>query len=258
MLEKRIRSFMETQKGNIAVVIKNLKTREEIKINEKQVFPSASTIKLAIMSELLNKVNEGIIKLDDSIELTEAMKTGGDGVLKELNIGHKFTLEEIMILMIIVSDNTATNILIDLLGMNNINAAIETLGLKNTRLQRKMMDSQAAREGKENLITAEDLAYLLELIYTGRNINNKYSDMMVNIMKRQQVKGRLDLYLPDDIVVAHKTGDLDCLEHDAGIVYLPKNHYIICVLTNETTTNKDGREIIGKISKLAYDEYTGK
>ncbi|HYE81938.1 MAG TPA: serine hydrolase [Clostridia bacterium] len=255
MLEHKIKEFIKTQNGNVAIAVKNLKTNEEIKINENLVFPSASTIKLAIMSELLNRVNEGSIKLEDTIELTEGMKTGGDGIFKELNCGHRFTLEEIMTMMIIVSDNMATNILINLLGMDNINATIKKLGLKNTKLQRKMMDSQAAREGRENLITANDLAYILELIYHGRNINKKYSDMMLSILKRQQVRGRLDLYLPEEVLVAHKTGDLDRLEHDAGIVYLANCEYIICVLTNETETNKDGREIIGKISKIVYDEY---
>lgn len=255
MLENKIREFIKTQKGNIAVVVKNLRTNEEIKINENFVFPSASTIKLGIMSELLNKIYEGSFKLSDTIELTQDLKTGGDGILKELNYGHKFTLEEIMTLMIIISDNMATNILINLLGMNNINETIKNLGLENTKLQRKMMDSQAAREGRENFITANDLAHILELIYKGENINKKYSDLILSILKRQQVRGRLDLYLPEDIVIAHKTGDLDNLEHDAGIVYLSDKEYIICILTNQTETNKAGREIIGKISKIVYDEY---
>ncbi|MDF2519692.1 MAG: serine hydrolase [Clostridia bacterium] len=255
MLERKIIEFIETQKGNVAVVVKNLKTMEEIRINENLVFPSASTIKLAIMSELLNKVNEGAINLEDTIELTEGMKTGGDGILKELMPGHRFALEEIMTLMIIVSDNMASNILIDLLGMDNINAAIRNLGLGSTKLQRRMMDSRAAKEGRENLTTAKDLAHLLELIYQGQNINKKYSDMMLDVLKRQQVSGRLDLYLPEKVVTAHKTGDLDRLEHDAGIIYLQDREYIICILTNETETNKDGREIIGKISKMVYEEY---
>lgn len=255
MLENKIIDFIKTQKGNVAVVVKNLTTNEEIKINEKLVFPSASTIKLAIMSELLSKVNEGRLNLDDTIELTKDMKTGGDGILKELNYGHKFTLEEIMTLMIIVSDNMATNILINLLGMNSINETIQKIGLKSTKLQRKMMDSQASKEGRENLISADDLVHILELIYKGRNINEKYSELMISILKRQQVRGRLDLYLPEEVVIAHKTGDLDNLEHDAGIVYLPNKEYIICVLTNQTETNKEGREIIGKISKMVYEEY---
>jgi len=255
MLENKIKEFIRTQKGNVAVVVKNLRTNEEIKINENLVFPSASTIKLAIMSELLSKVNEGRFNLHDTIELTEDMKTGGDGILKELNYGHKFTLEEIMTLMIIISDNMATNILINLLGMNSINETIQKLGLKSTKLQRKMMDSQASKEGRENLVSAYDLVHILELIYKGRNINEKYSELMISILKRQQVRGRLDLYLPEEVVIAHKTGDLNNLEHDSGIVYLSNMEYIICVLTNETETNKDGREIIGKISKIVYEEY---
>jgi len=255
MLENKIREFIKTQKGNVAVVVKNFKTDKEIKINEYLVFPSASTIKLVIMSELLSKVNEGALNLDDTIELTEDLKTGGDGILKELNYGHKFTLEEVMTLMIIVSDNMATNILINLLGINNINAKIQNLGLENTKLQRRMMDSQAAKEGRENFITANDLAHILVLIYKGKNINKKYSDLMLSILKRQQVKGRLDLYLPEEVVIAHKTGDLNNLEHDAGIIYIPNKEYLICVLTNETETNKDGREIIGKISEMVYNEY---
>ncbi len=255
MLEDKIREFISTQKGNVAVVVKNLKTDEEIKINENLVFPSASTIKLAIMTELLNKVNAGKLNLEDKIELTEDMKTGGDGILKELDYGHEFSLKEIMILMIIVSDNMATNILINLLGMDNINEAIVSLGLSNTKLQRKMMDSQAAREGRENLITAMDSAHFLELIYYGDAINREYSNLMLDVLKRQQVRGRLDLYLPEEVVIAHKTGDLDNLEHDAGIVYAPDNEYVICVLTNETETNKDGREIIGRISKMVYEKF---
>jgi len=254
MLERRIREFINTQKGNIAVFVKDLRTGEEIRINENRVFPAASTIKISIMSELFNRINEGVLDFNDTVEIRENMRTGGDGILKELEPGHKFTLKELATLMIILSDNMATNILINLLGMDNINSTIQKLGLPNTRLQRMMMDTQAAREGRENYITASDLASILELIYNGQNINKSYSDIMLDILKRQQVRGRLDLYLPEDIVIAHKTGDLDNLEHDAGIVYLPEKEYIICVLTNETKTNKDGREIIGVISKMVYDK----
>jgi beta-lactamase class A len=254
MLESKIRDYIKTQKGNIAVFVKDLSTNEEIKINENLVFPSASTIKISIMSELFSKINDGVFDFNDTVEINENMRTGGDGILKDLEPGHKFTLKELTTLMIILSDNMATNILIDLLGMDNINSTIQKLGLPNTRLQRKMMDSQAAREGRENYITASDLANILELIYSGENVNKKYSGIMLDILKRQQVRGRLDLYLPEDTVIAHKTGDLDNLEHDGGIVYLPEKEYIVCVLTNDTETNKDGREIIGKISKMVYDK----
>jgi beta-lactamase class A len=157
--------------------------------------------------------------------------------------------------MIIISDNTAANLLIDMAGMDNVNKMAEDMGLRSTKLQRRMMDSAAARAGRENLTCAVDMHHILKLIYEGKAIDEYYSCMMPDILKRQQVGGRLNLYLPDDITIAHKTGDLDRLEHDVGIVYLPGCDYIICVLTNKTITNKDGREIIGKISKAVYDCY---
>jgi|LSQX01.1.fsa_nt_gb beta-lactamase class A len=256
MLEEKLKEYIDTQKGNVAVIIKNLKNNSEIKINSDMEFPSASIIKIAIMSELFNKINQGIYEIDDIIEIKEEMKTGGDGILKELYSGHKFTLKEICTLMIIVSDNTATNILIDLLGLDNINIAANKLGLKKTKLQRKMMDSLAVKEGRNNFTSADDFALILELIYKCENVNEIYSNMMLNILKKQQVRGRLDLYLPEEVVIAHKTGDLDNLEHDGGIVFLPDREYIICVLTNEVVSNKDGREIIGTISKMVYDKMT--
>jgi len=157
--------------------------------------------------------------------------------------------------MIIISDNMATNILIDLLGINNINNTAEQLGLKQTVLQRKMMDFKAKASGKDNFTCANDMAHILELIYTGKAINNESSKIMLNILLRQQVNGSLNLYLPGEVKIAHKTGDLDNLEHDVGIVYLPTTNYIICVLTNNLKSNKEGREIIGLISKAVYDGF---
>ena len=254
MLEDKLKKFIDEQKGNVAVSIKDLRSGKEIKINADMEFPSASIIKIAIMSELFNKINEGVYRLDDVIEIKEEMKTGGDGILKELDYGHRFTLIEICTLMIIVSDNMATNILIDLLSMDKINSCITKLGMKKTRLQRKMMDSLAVKEGRNNFTSAEDFSLVLELIYRGENANEVYSNIMLNILKKQQVRGRLDLYLPEGVLIAHKTGDLDNLEHDGGIVFLPEKEYIICVLTNEVNSNKDGREIIGEISRMVYDE----
>ena len=130
MLEEKIRNYIKTQKGNVAVAVKDLKSNMKIRINGDMEFPSASTIKVFIMSELFNKINEGAYKLDDKIEITEEMKTDGDGILKELNCGHKFTIKEICTLMIILSDNMATNILINMLGMDNINSNIKNFGMK--------------------------------------------------------------------------------------------------------------------------------
>lgn len=258
MLEYKLKEYIAAQKGSVAVVIKGLRSGEEININENLLFPAASTIKLAIMSALLEQAAAGALQLEHRIELTEAMKTGGDGSLQNMESGRRFTLDELLDWMIIVSDNTAANIFIDLLGMENINHTIKSVGLRDTSLQRRMMDFKAAAEGRENIITAKDLAKLLEWIYKGQLISQQDSLKMLEILKRQQVKGRLDLYLPGDVVIAHKAGDLDRVEHDAGIVYLENNEYILCVLTKNVESNEMGRTIIGRISRLVYEAFLEK
>lgn len=249
---ENIKRLIDENNGVTAVAFKNLKTNSSMMINEEIFFPAASTIKLVILSTLISEISKGTMKLEHTITLLNMHMCGGDGVLKEFNEGHKFTLYEIAKLMIILSDNAAANILIDLLSMEKINQMAEELDMSSTKLNRKMMDSEAARMGKENITTAKDLCHFLELIYRGKVINKVYSKIILGILLKQQIGGRLNLYLPEEVVIAHKTGDLHKLEHDVGIVYNYSNDYILCVLTKNLKTNKDGREIIGKISLEVY------
>ncbi|MBV1821139.1 serine hydrolase [Clostridium cochlearium] len=252
-LKELVQEIIDNSHSDVAVVVKSFKDNSTFMINEYMVFPSASTIKLLIMARIMKEVKEKKRNLEDKIILKDVYKCGGDGILKELNDGHIFTLKEVITLMIIVSDNTATNILIDMIGMDNINCMGKELGLTNTELRRKMMDSEAVKMGRENVTTAKDLSCILEMIYNRQLVDCEYSDIMLDILKKQQVTGRLDLYLPEDILIAHKTGDLDNLEHDVGIVYHPRGNYLICVLTKNVSTNKYGREIIGEISQKVYN-----
>lgn len=254
-LKKKIESIIDSTEANVGVAIKDLNSQDLVLINEEKIFPSASLIKLFILAEACKQVRDGKIKLSEEVTLTDEVKVGGDGILKELNSGHNFTIEELLTLMIILSDNTATNIVIDLISMEFVNNFIKGLGLNSTILQRKMMDSEAVKANKDNFTSGKDVLTILDLLYRGELINEEASTFMIDILKRQQVKGRLDLYLPEDVIIAHKTGDLDYLEHDVGIVYLENNPYIICVLTDENISNKDGREIIGKISKIVYETF---
>lgn len=157
--------------------------------------------------------------------------------------------------MIIISYNTATNIVIDFIGMDNINGFIKSKGFNSTILQRKMMDFKAAEKGKQNYTSSKDILLYFDSLYNNELIDEESSKFMIDILEKQQVKGRLDLYLTEQIVIAHKTGNLNHLGYNSGIVYLEDNHYIICVLTENNISNKEGREIIGKISKLVYNQY---
>ncbi len=253
-LLRKINEYTASQSGTISVSFYDLKEQDGFSIDGGRRVPSASTIKLVIMAELMRRVRRGELSLDDKITVTEEMKTGGDGILKELAPGHRFTIKEIMTLMIIISDNEATNILIEMLGMDGINKMAGKLELKEASLGRKMMDSEAKKRGHDNYICADDIALILRKIYTGNCVDGEASAVMLDILKRQQQSGRLQLYLPEEVEVAHKCGDLDFLENDGGIILLPDHPYILVVLTGGMPTNKDGREAIGRISRIVYEE----
>ena len=212
-MKQDICAFLQGKQGKVCVSFYDLNAGEGFSIRGTERVPSASTIKLVILAEAMRRVREGELSLEQTITVTEEMRTGGDGILKELLPGHTFTLREILTLMIIVSDNEATNILIRMLGMDSVNRMASELGLKEACLGRLMMD----------------------------------------ILKRQQQGGRLQLYLPEEIETAHKCGDLDALENDGGIIFLPGRPYILTVLTSEMESNKEGREVIGHISRIVFD-----
>ncbi len=215
--------------------------------------PAASTIKLLVLSTLMRKAEEGVLCLADRTEITAELRTGGDGILKELEPGHSFSLEELAVLMIIVSDNMAANILIDRLGMDAVNEEARRLDLKQTVLARKMMDAAARSAGRENRTCAEDLTEILRRLYTGTLVSPEADRKMLSILLRQQQKGRLQLYLPDEILLAHKCGDLHGVENDCGIFFTEPHPYILTVLTRGFRSNADSRRCIGEISKYIYE-----
>lgn len=251
--KKEIEKIISQVEGNVCINFYDLNKNNGFSINGDKKVLSASMIKLLILVELMKKISENKFSLSDSIMIANFMKTGGDGVLKELNTGHHFTLKELATLMIIVSDNQATNILIDFLGMENINLLGKELGLKESFLGRKMMDIEARKKGYDNYTCADDISSLLKLIYQEKLINKEASQLMLDILLRQQQGERLQRYLPSDIKIAHKCGDLDNLENDGGIIWLGDRAYILVVLTNGMP-NLQCKQTIGKISKFVYDK----
>ena len=251
--KKKIEKIISQVEGNVCINFYDLNKNNVFSINGDKKVLSASTIKLLILAELMKKISENKFSLSDTIMIADSMKTGGDGVLKELNTGHHFTLKELATLMIIVSDNQATNILIDFLGMENINQLGKELDLKETFLGRKMMDAEARKKGYDNYTCADDISLLLKLIYQEKLINKEASQLMLDILLRQQQGERLQRYLPSDIKIAHKCGDLDNLENDGGIIWLGDRAYILVVLTNGMP-NLQCKQTIGKISKFVYDK----
>ncbi|CUT07419.1 Caspase domain-containing protein, partial [Candidatus Kryptonium thompsonii] len=168
----------------IGLAVKNLETGETFFINENLIFPQGSAIKIPILIEVIKQASEGKFKLTDKIKIEKKHQVGGSGVLKEFGDGtSELSIYDLAVLMITVSDNTATNILIDLVGMENVNKTLEKLGLKNTKLQRKMIRPDASARGEENLSTPLEAMKLMEMLYKGEVISKEISNQVIDILK---------------------------------------------------------------------------
>lgn len=253
-LKNEIEKMIEESSANVSLSFYDLKDDEYFSIKGDKKVPSASMIKLLIMLKVFCEYKKGSLDLEDTIRLGDYEKVDGSGILKELYKNHSFSIREILTLMIIISDNTATNILIDLLGMDEINKIGSDFGLKNTCLQRKMMDSDARERGLDNFTSSDDILRILKAIYEKTFLSENISNLALDILLRQQEKDRLQRYLPEDLIIANKTGDLENLENDGGIIFTKNRDYILVVLVNEAQTNVLAKEIIGKISLKIYEE----
>lgn len=197
-------SFAVAEQGPVATV------------NARLVHPAASTIKLPLLMASLAEVTAGRRQLDETLEVPD-QRTGGSGMLAALDSVRQLRLDETLTLMIAVSDNTATNMVIDLLGLDNIPAHLSTMGLAHTRLRRHMLDQHAARSGRENVATADELTRLLDRLGGGELVSTKLRDQALRMLGRQQINDRIPAYL-DDVVCLHKTGELPQVRHDAGLL----------------------------------------
>lgn len=254
-LRRKIEDILAASTGRWAIIVVNQATGDRLEINPGIGFPAASMIKVPIMYEIMRQAAAGMLSLDDSLVVTKDVRVDGAGILKELRPDITMTVRELVTLMIILSDNTATNMLIDLVGMDAINTTITELGLPSTVLRRKMMDFDAARAGRENETSAADLVLLFEKIHNKNTLPAEYGAMMTDILTRQQVRDKLPFYLPEETVIANKTGTLPGVEHDAGILFLPGGPYIVCVLTADLAANYQGLQLVATIGKAVYEHF---
>ncbi len=218
-------------------------------------FPAASLIKLPILAAAFYAVKEKKVSLEEIITIRRKDITGGSGKLKALSLPRKFTFAQLLELMISSSDNTATNKVIEILDFEYINGIFKKIGLTGTSLARKMMDFSQRKKGVENYTNSVDIAHVLEKIYKRKLVNKKLSNLALSFLKKQKVNDRLPRYLPDQTIVAHKTGLERGVVHDAGIVYSPKGNYLICVLVKGIRSYSKAKKFIAQFSLLAYNLY---
>ncbi|MBE6067095.1 MAG: zinc-ribbon domain-containing protein [Clostridium lundense] len=250
-IEKDIRSLLVSQKGDYSVAYQDLRSDNTMYINSKKT-KAASIIKLYIMADVFNQIKDGRLSGNDEITLVNSMKAGGSGILSGQKEGTRLSIYRLTELMIADSDNTAANMLIDRLGMNNINDTINRLGCTDTILQRKMMDTESANRGIENYTSVKDLNLVLSKMYKNQCVDPTYDKKMIEILKQQKNNGKIPDGIPKHIQVAHKTGELVGVENDAGIVFTPNGDYILSIL-NDGTDNGTAVKNDIQISKIVYE-----
>jgi beta-lactamase class A len=253
LLRQKINHEIKRFKGQVGIVIKDLRFNWEISYNQDKLFPSASLVKLPIMSACFLASKEGLIKLDRRVVLKNSDKFPGSGSLKDIRPGATFSVEELIGLMIYDSDNTATNILTSMVGIDYLNSVFNSLGLKNTNLSRRVADFNLRDRGIENYTTAQDMAGLLEQIYRRSLISKQLSEQCLRVLKLQHANDRIPKYLPVNLTVAHKTGLERNVCHDAGIVFSRQGDFLICVLTQHKNSNAVASKNF--IAKVALDTY---
>ncbi len=199
-------------------------------VREDEVFPSASLIKVLVLAELLRRADSGRLSLEDEILVEREDFVEDSGMLDALRLPAEISYRRLVGGMIRVSDNAATNVLISRLGMGRIDALAREIGLHRTTLRRKMMDFGARARGEENTTSASDMAVLMGEIRGGTLLSPGARSFALGLLLGQRLTSGLPIMLPAGARYAHKTGQLEGVENDAGIVLLPDRTFALAVL----------------------------
>jgi len=291
-LESRLRELADAFPGVIGVSARDIKTGEEISINGDRLFPMASVYKIPIMVEVFRQIEAKKFSLGDRIEVGDEQRTLGSGVLTLLSNGLRPTIKDLITLMIVLSDNEATDILLKKVGAENVTAAMRSMGLNNIRVDRTtfelirdflaFMDENARGKTYKEIIamsrtrqapsekqaeaerefakvmkdvsSPRDMALLLEKIYKGEAAGKESRQMMMTILGQQMFNQRLPRYLPESSRMAHKTGTIGSTTNDAGVMFVRGNPIAIAVFTvDKRVARGEVEEQMGRLARVVYD-----
>ena len=239
--------------GVMGFVIVDITSGERFERLPGESFPLASTIKIAILYELFKQAEEGRLKLDVVQPLDRRHVVGGSGVLSHLS-APAMSLRDYAVLMIVLSDNSATNLLIDTVGMENVRKRMAAAGVPGLQLRRRMIDLEAAKRGDENIGSPDDLARLLLMIHKGEGLQPASRDGILQILRKPKTSALRD-GVPPSVPVANKTGSLEGVAADAGIVYITDRPYIFVATTTYLKSGAAGNDAIRAASRAAFDYF---
>ncbi len=257
-LQSKVEQIAAESGAKLGVAIHHIETGQEVMLNAGDLFSLASVVKVPILAEAFHQIEEGRMRLDDRWVLTQDVKNLGSGILTQLDNGLPLSVRDLLTLMIIISDNTATDILMNRLGVEAIDRNIHNLGLANIHVAHTLKDifsdmlpssdpnqdrtklaqwenehgvnktSWAYHMGPDNNVgSPHDLTCLMGMIFQGQVINRAACDEMLTILLKQQLNDRLPRFLPSGTKVAHKTGTFSGVRNDTGIIYINDHSHVV-------------------------------
>jgi beta-lactamase class A len=263
-LDRQLRSAIAASGAEVSLAFKTLDGRSEVLIDAERPFHAASTMKVPVLIELFKQAEAGKLSLEDSLVVRNEFRSIVDNSPYKLSegadsdkgiyaaIGNSLTLRQLCEAMITVSSNFATNLLIERLGIDNIRATVAATGAEGMQVLRGVEDQKAFDKGLNNSTTARGLLVLFEKLGRGTAVSKKADAEMVEILKRQKFNTAIPAGLPSGIAVAHKTGNITKIHHDAGIVYA-KRPYVLVILVRGVQDINHSAALMAQLSKAVYE-----
>ncbi len=255
-LEESLKKLVDDFYGDASIVVQDIKTGEAIGINNDRAFYVASVIKMWLLWLFLLEEQDGKRDLKAKTVLTIDPKVVNMGITELMAKGHEWTWEELLTLMVVLSDNHATNHIIEALTLEKVNAEIQRHNVQDTVFNKKMNAATA------NWATADDVAKMFELLYTSPELSEKNREIVKYMMANQKFNTKLPLKFKPKLaehgnVFYHKTGEIALAEVDAGILSMPSQNkdIIIVAMTKDLKDNLDGIDFINKVGELVYNYF---
>lgn len=256
---KEIERYLKTRTGKYGFFFEDLNNGYSYGYNENVKLISAGCMKLPIAVALMKCEEEGKVDYLQKIKINSGDKVYGTGIIHEF--GEKeYTVFELLVAMLIQSDNTAANKIIDIVSMEKINETIRELGMTNTELNRKTADERNYTSDIENYTSAKDLCVLWKALYNKTYLNENNSQMLIDILARQQIKNKLALYITDDYKyeISSKTGDKKGVENDTALIHTSKGDFAFTVMSSNIPNSVYGTITLAKAGKMIWDNIMNK
>jgi beta-lactamase class A len=254
MYVKEIKKFLDGRIGDFSFYFEDLSSGYVYALNENVKMPAAGCMKLPISIALLKEVEQNKIDINMEVEVKSKDMVYSTGILHEFS-ERSYTIKELLIAMLLHSDNTAANKIIDVVGMDRINEIIKDMRLTNTILNRKTIDEITMHSDIQNYSSVADLSKCWRILNSKTYLNTENSNTIIDILKRQQIKSKISYYYPEKVKgeIANKTGDIDNVENDTALINLTKGSFIMSVMSSNLPNNVYGQITLARVGKMALD-----